>query len=165
MMRWLRRASADESPDPSASATSARRDDPQALEASLQALVDLVNVNAGQLPTRAVVDARRLTDTLGEIVDTASTRPLDTYAVISLRSTMEDYLPTTLRRYLALDPAHRAVLGADGLSADEALRQQIEVLQQSVSASLQAVRQHDAQALMIQGSFLETRFSGSDLDL
>lgn len=164
MRRWLRRVAGDEAVDPAVAPT-ARRDDPAALRDALDALVSLINANAGQMPTRALVDARRLTDTLAEIVDTTSTRPLDTYAVISLRSTMDDYLPTTLRRYLALDHTQRIYPSATDQSANDALLQQIEVLQQSVTASLLAVRQQDAQALMIQGSFLETRFSGSDLDI
>ncbi|MEO3935604.1 hypothetical protein V3N99_02485 [Dermatophilaceae bacterium Soc4.6] len=164
MRRWLRRVAGDEAVDPAVAPT-ARRDDPAALRDALDALVSLINANAGQMPTRALVDARRLTDTLAEIVDTTSTRPLDTYAVISLRSTMDDYLPTTLRRYLALDHTQRIDTSATDQSANDALLQQIEVLQQSVTASLLAVRQQDAQALMIQGSFLETRFSGSDLDI
>ncbi len=163
MRRWLKRVLPDDEVAPTAPST--RRDDPAALHDSLAGLVAMINSHAGQMPTRAVVDARRLTDTLGEIVDTASSRPLDTYAVISLRSTMDDYLPTTLQRYLALDHTQRTQRSGQGPSGNEALLQQIEVLQQSVSASLEAVRQHDAQALMIQGSFLETRFSGSDLDL
>jgi len=163
MMRWLKRVRPDD--EVAHAAPTTRRDDPAALHESLADLVTMINSHARHMPTRAVVEARRLTDTLGALVDTASSRPLDTYAVISLHSTMDDYLPTTLQRYLALDPAQRTQSSGQGLSGNDALLQQIEVLQQSVSASLEAVRQHDAQALMIQGSFLETRFTGSDLDL
>ena len=36
-----------------------------------------------------------------EVVDTSEIRPLDIYAVISVRGVLTDYLPTTLRTFLA----------------------------------------------------------------
>lgn len=175
MIEWLRRARDSVTP-PASTGPPAAGDEPRdsaaGLHDTLEGLVRLVNENAGTLPNRAVVNARHLTDVLGEIVASAAARPLDTYAVITLRSTMEDYLPTTLRRYLALDPAQRDRHPGSGRagqhSADsptEALLQQIDVLHTSVVATLDAVRRQDEQELMIQGSFLQTRFSSSDLDL
>ena len=63
-----------------------------------------------------------------------------------------------------MDEDHRDRPLGTGPTAAQSLLQQIEVLQNSASATLAAVRQQDEQALMIQGSFLETRFSRSDLD-
>ena len=46
-----------------------------------------------------------------------------------------------------------------------ALHGQLDALQSSASATLVATRNQDVDALMTQGSFLSTKFSGSDLDL
>lgn len=165
-MAWFRRSDAPDrdgiAPRP---ATSGTDDGPNTLRASLAQVVGMVNAHAGRLPVEAVVQARRLTDTLGEIVDTSDVRPLDVYAVIAVRSTLGDYLPTTLQSYLAVDAQHRETRTASGASPTDALLEQIDVLQMSASTTLRAVREQDANALMTQGSFLQTKFSRSDLDL
>jgi len=103
-MSWLRRLTGREEPEP-APATGPPTapepadvgDSPEALLAAIAAVVRLINTNAGRMPTAAVVNARRITDVLTEIVDTSRLRPLDVYAVIAVRGTVGDYLPTTLR--------------------------------------------------------------------
>jgi hypothetical protein len=108
------------------------------------------------MPARAVVEARALTDTLGEIIDTSTVRPLDVYAVITVRGTLTDYLPTSVNRYVAAPTT-------DATTAS--FVEQIGALQTSATATLEAIQRQDADALMTQGNFLRTKFSGSDLDL
>ena len=124
-----------------------------------------VNQNSGHLPGRAVVAARRLTDTLREIIDTSQVRTLDVYAVVSVKATLTDYLPTTLRSYLALDPDVRGVAAKSGRTPAELLMEQLDSLQLAADAVLVAAREQDVDALLSQGNFLRTKFSGSDLDL
>ena len=140
-------------------------DTPEGLRRSLRDIVKLVNANAGQLPAEAVVAARRVTDALSDIIDTSAVRPLDVYAVISVRGTLTDYLPTTLRSYLAVDENLRDTPRPSGRSPKESLLEQIAALETSASSVLLAARNQDADALLTQGSFLRTKFSGSDLDL
>lgn len=140
-------------------------DTPEGLRRSLRDIVKLVNANAGQLPAEAVVAARRVTDALNDIIDTSAVRPLDVYAVISVRGTLTDYLPTTLRSYLAVDENLRDTPRPSGRSPKESLLEQIAALETSASSVLLAARNQDADALLTQGSFLRTKFSGSDLDL
>ena len=116
-------------------------------------------------PGEAVVAARRVTDALDDIIDTSDVRPLDVYAVISVRGTLTDYLPTTLRSYLAVDENMRDTPRPSGRSPKESLLEQIAALESSASSVLLAARNQDADALLTQGSFLRTKFSGSDLDL
>jgi predicted amidohydrolase len=125
----------------------------------------LVNQSAGRLPLRAVVSARRVTDVLAEIVDTSDVRPLDVYAVLSVRGTVTDYLPTTIRSYLAVDESLVDVPRASGRTPAESLLEQLEALEVSAELVLEAAQQQDVDALMTQGNFLRTKFSGSDLDL
>jgi hypothetical protein len=108
------------------------------------------------MPAEAVVNARLLTDTLREIVDTSQVRPLDVYAVITVKSTLTDYLPTSVHRYVAA-PTTAATTGS--------FLEQVSALQTSATATLEAIQRQDTDALMTQGNFLRTKFSGSDLDL
>jgi hypothetical protein len=142
-----------------------QEDSPEALRAAIASVVRLVNSSAGRLPLRAVVAARRVTDVLSEIVDTSEVRPLDVYAVISVRSAATDYLPTTLRSFLAVDEDLVEVPRPSGRTPVESLLEQLDALEDSATAVLQAAREQDVDALMTQGAFLRTKFTGSDLDL
>jgi hypothetical protein len=162
-MPWFRRSE----PDPPAPTGPADdpSDSPEALRAAIAAVNALVNASAGRLPLRAVVAARRITDVLVEVVDTAAVRELDVYAVISVRGAVTDYLPTTVRGFLAVDESLVDVPRASGLSPTQSLMEQLAALEASALAVLEATQQQDVDALMTQGSFLRTKFSGSDLDL
>ncbi len=159
-MTWFRRAHeavapTDEDPD----------DAPEALLRSMFEQVREVNRHAGRLPNEAVVIARRLLDAVREVIETSSDRDLDIHAVVSLRGILGDYLPTTLRTYLALDPEIVDTPRPTGKAPSDALIEQLAVLWSSATDVLDATRAQDADALMSQGSFLRTKFSGSDLDL
>lgn len=140
-------------------------DSPRALTSAIAQLNRVINQGAGRLPLTAVVGARRITDTLQQVVDTSTTRPLDVYALLSIRGIVSDYLPTTLRTYLSVDVALLDTVRAAGLTPVESLLAQLDALQTSASATLVSVRQQDADALMTQGGFVQTKFSRSDLDL
>ncbi|WP_139307178.1 hypothetical protein [Micromonospora pattaloongensis] len=131
----------------------------------LYQLVRYINQSSGRLPVESVVTARRVTDTVREIIDSSDVRPLDVYAVVLVKGIVTDYLPTTLRTFLALDPTQHDVPRAGGRTPVQSLQEQLESLWDSASAALAASRAQDADALMAQGSFLRTKFSRSDLDL
>jgi hypothetical protein len=163
MVSWLRRALQPEDsaptdgPDP--------EDAPEALRAKIAFHVREINRVSGSLPAAAVVHARQLTDTLDEIVATSEVRPLDVYTTIAVRATLDDYLPTTLRRYLALPEEQRDAPRPSGLTPTASLHDQLEALLSSALSVLEAVQSSDADALLAQGAFLSTKFSRSDLDL
>jgi hypothetical protein len=171
-LSWLRRLAGRDAPveepttPPEAPGPVDVGDSPEALRAAIADVVRLVNASAGDLPTAAVVNARAVTDVLTEIVDTSRTRPLDVYTVIAVRATLTDYLPTTLRSYLAIEPELRGTpRAASGHTATQSLLIQLDVLLASATATLAAARDQDVDALMTQGGFLRTKFSRSDLDL
>ena len=167
MSRLFRRRDTSEPVAPPFDPIGALRSDdsPESLLRGITGLVGLVNRSAGRLPGAAAVGARALTDTLREIVETSATRPLDVHAVISLKGMVEDYLPTTLRTFLAVEPDLADVPRAGGHTPTESLMMQLAGLQASASATLAAVQDQDADALITQGAFLRTKFSRSDLDL
>ena len=162
-MAWFRREAVapvvPPAPEPD------RGDSPEALRAAITSVNRMVNAAAGRLPLRAVVTARRITDVLAEVVDTSEVRPLDVYAVLSVRGAVTDYLPTTLRTFLAVDESLVDVPRASGRTPAESLLEQLDALEQSAVLVLEATRQQDVDALMTQGAFLRTKFSGSDLQL
>ncbi len=127
--------------------------------------ITLINSSAGRLPGEAVVVARRITDTLREIIDTSSERALDVRAVVMVKSMATDYLPTTLRAYLALDPGLVDTPRRDGSTPKDLLVEQLAALWAAADDLLAATRARDVDALTTQGNFLRTKFTRSDLDL
>ena len=129
-------------------ATDADADDqPDALRLRLWELVQFVNRNAGKLPVEAVVVAREITDTIREVIETADDRELDVYAVVSINGIVGDYLPTTLRAYLNLDPALTERPGPSGRTPRAALRDQLDALAGAADdllAAAQAARRRRA---------------------
>ena len=162
-MTWFRRAQerAQETLGPQEDP----KDDPEALLASVFELVRQVNASAGKLPAEGVVLARRVLDTVREVIETSAERELDVHAVVSIRGMLDDYLPTTLRAYLAIDPAVVNEVRPSGRTPAQSFIEQLDVLWSSAMDLLDAIRAQDADALLTQGSFLRTKFSGSDLDL
>lgn len=162
-MTWFRRASerAQEQLTPDEDP----KDKPEALLASMFERVREINANAGRLPVEGVVIARRVLDAVREVIETSSERDLDVRAVVSIRGILEDYLPTTLHAYLAIDPSVVDTPRPSGRTPAQSFIEQLDVLWSSATDLLEATRAHDADALLSQGSFLRTKFSGSDLDL
>jgi predicted oxidoreductase len=161
-MTWFRR-SRDEPPPPPTPPED--EDSPDKLRRRLWELVQFVNRSAGRLPVEAVVLARQVTDRIREVIATSDDRPLDVYAVVQINGIIGDYLPTTLRTYLALDPAVTEEVGRSGRTPRAALREQLEALNVAADELYAAARAHDVDALFSQGNFLRTKFTRSDLDL
>ena len=163
MASWFRRRvdavveSAAPEPDP---------DSPDALAATLVDLVRLINRNAGRLPVAAVVAGRHVTDVVEEILDClADDVTPDVHAVITVRGIVHDYLPTTLNRFLALDPAIVHERSRTGQTPAEQVTDQLDDLWVAATDVLVATRARDASDLITQGNFLRTKFTRSDLDL
>ncbi|AOW93109.1 hypothetical protein BFN03_11845 [Rhodococcus sp. WMMA185] len=165
MLSWFRRSQGEPGGAPPPGALVEDEDSPEALFRDLHELVSFINLNAGRLPNEAVVAARCVTDTLREIIATSEARPLDIHATISVRAMTTDYLPTTLRSYLALDDQTVDTVGRSGRTPRQLLLEQVESLWGAATDILAATRSHDVDALTTQGNFLRTKFTRSDLDL
>ena len=161
-MTWFRRGHDEPPPAPDPAQD---EDSPQQLIRQQWELVQFINKNAGKLPVEAVVVSREITDRVREVIDTASGDHLDVYAVVQIKGIVGDYLPTTLRTYLNLDPRLTEQVGPSGRTPRAALREQLDSLAGAAGDLLRAAREHDVDALFTQGNFLQTKFSRSDLDL
>ncbi len=161
-MTWFRRGHDDPAPAPPAPQDD---DSPQQLLREQWELVQFINRSAGKLPVEAVVIARDITDRIRAVIDTATGEHLDIYAVVQIKGIVGDYLPTTLRTYLNLDPRLTDQVGPSGRTPRAALREQLASLAGAAGDLATAAREHDVDALFTQGNFLQTKFSRSDLDL
>ena len=163
-MRWSFRRRGEAAPD-TVSPPPLDPDRPEELGQTLTQLNRFINQNSGRLPGVAVVQARRVTDTLRAIVDTSEVHPLEIHALLSLKGIVTDYLPTTLRSFLAVDERVLDTHQLSGRSPTQWLLEQLDILHASAERVLVAVRSQDVDAMVTQGNFLRTKFSGSDLDL
>lgn len=76
-----------------------------------------------------------------------------------LQRTAVDYLPTTIRAYLALPPDSTVgPLGQPGRSPLEALDEQLTILDGQMVEIAAAIRQRDSDRLLANGLFLEEKF-------
>ncbi|PZF60901.1 hypothetical protein DEI92_04485 [Curtobacterium sp. MCBD17_034] len=135
--------------------------------------VDPSDVAGGLLPLRAAV-AGRVPEPAAAIVDRIATALQEALPRVTgtgepevvVTRTATDYLPETLRAYLALPAewaAHHRL--SDGRTPAEALVQQLTALEQAATQMRDAAVERDADALLVNGRFLDDRFRTSRLDL
>lgn len=170
MRSWLRRSRADAAPaGPSPGASGAGDHDPDTAQALADALAELearIDRSGGRLPTAATVAALDVTDLAARLLETTLDDPApDVEVVLAVRGLVRDYLPTTLDRFLALDPSVVDLPGPHGSSPVEQVVDQLVAMADAAADVLAATRARDLDALAAQGIFLRTKFSRSDLDL
>lgn len=161
---WLRRL-AGQPPAPAP----APEDELATFRARLREIVVEVNAAADRLPVGVVPRVRAIEDVLVELLDheeKTDWTSISAQARFSIGATISDYLPTSLKAYLALPPgfaeSHRT---PEGRSPGEELAEQLRLLALAVHELALAVYSGDAERLSTQGRFLDTKFSRSDLDL
>jgi hypothetical protein len=157
--RWLSRLFDPDSSRPAAAVADSLQesDSPAAMSRQLRVLVGEINRSAGNLPAEGVVLARQITDLADEVLRQAEVHPMNIHARVSLNAVIRDYLPTTLRAFVAASRSDTS--DAPGRQ----LTEQLVVLRDSVRDTVAAQRDDDVRALEAQGIFLSTKFAGSDL--
>jgi hypothetical protein len=84
------------------------------------------------------------------------------YDLHVVKQTIVDYLPQMLSTYLELPPAFAKLHKlANGKTAQENLMEQLAILDEQMNQIAVTVNSKDAQALIVQGEFLKTKFSQS----
>lgn len=119
----------------------------------------------GRLPVEVLPQLGRIEDVVYPFLDYVKTNPLNVDEEIAVEQIVGDYLPTTISAFLAIDPRIASHPRADGRTAGDDVIEQLETLETAIQDVTKAVYAHDAQELAVQGRFLRTKFSGSDLNL
>lgn len=119
----------------------------------------------GRLPVAVLPQLGRIEDVVYPFLSYVRANPLTAEEEVAVEGIIGDYLPTTLNTFLALDPRIANQRRSDGRTAGDDVLDQLETLEDAIRDVSKAVYEHDAQQLAIQGRFLNTKFSRSDLDL
>lgn len=135
------------------------------MRAQLDTLRWQARTAGARLPIEALPMMGRLEDVVGPLLDHLTVNPPSIDEEIAVESMLTDYIPTTLTRYLNLNPQFAAEARADGRTPGDDLVDQLRVLAVAVTELSRAVYAHDAQDLQSQGRFLQTKFDRSDLAL
>ncbi|WP_127782540.1 hypothetical protein [Rhodococcus sp. X156] len=117
------------------------------------------------LPVAALPELGRIEDVLIPLVEHLRHNPPTMDEEIAVESMVTDYLPTTINAYLSLNPQYAKQVRPDGRTPGDDLLEQMRMLEQAIRDLAQAVYAHDAQQLEVQGRFLSSKFTRSDLEL
>jgi hypothetical protein len=121
---------------------------------------------AGRVPDDVIAAVQRIGVLLLDTLSRLEGSQVPTAQSDTVRRAATDYLPTTLRRYVALPPdwAGGHDLGG-GRTALDGLRAQLGTLERAATEMRDAALASDARALDANGLFLADRFANSQLDL
>jgi hypothetical protein len=118
-----------------------------------------------RLPVAALPQLGRIEDVLQPLLTHLVDSPPSVDEEIAVNALLTDYLPTTLRSYLGLSPQFATQVDSDGRTPGDELMKQLSLLADAAEELGQAIYAHDATRLQVQGRFLTTKFSKSDLSL
>ena len=118
-----------------------------------------------RLPIAALPMIGRIEDVVKPLLDHLAANPPSIDEEIAVEGLLTDYFPTTLTRYLNLNPQFAAEARADGRTPGDDLIDQLRTLATAATELSRAIYAHDAQDLQSQGRFLQTKFDRSDLAL
>lgn len=138
--------------------------DAEAMKSALEALVaDSMNLLPPELRQKLAVVADAIVDVL-PAYSAAQLTPHDRFLV---ERTVDDYLPAALSAYLKIPTAYRSspLRDAGGKTADQVLSDQLDLLRQRMAEVADAAYRKDAEALLIHGRFLRSKFGSSSLSL
>lgn len=156
-MGFLARLFEGEAPPPSPLRHNAPADTVESLSERAREVVALVNQSGDVMPTIGSALARRIIDAVEAILARGDLSAMGPQALSTLRGVLTAYLPETIESFTAA--------ARSGHPDEVGLMHQLTALHHSAVAILVAAREGDAQAMEVQGTFLRTKFTQSDLDL
>jgi hypothetical protein len=129
------------------------------VRAIARALDEAVQMTSGRLPSDIQVTVAEIRREIIELLPRTTDFPLGSQDLYVIERTATDYLPTTLRAYLALPEAYATTqLPRVGKTPLQLLRDQVQLLDDRLDEITEAVRTQDADQLIANGRFLEERF-------
>lgn len=140
-----------------------RIEDSLTLEQAIDRLDALVAKARPHLTAPMAASLDRIRTSVGEVLPRLLDGPTHDEHLYTVRETVLRYLPETLANYVALPPAFRAGHALkDGRTARELMSEQLALLDTKLQEIVANVAASDAQALLANGRFLETRFRQPD---
>ena len=125
-------------------------------------LTVLASKSIAKLPKEAADILGHIRDLVRELLD-YSVAELPLEQAHSIEGVVRNYLPTTLNSYFRLPPMYaRMHVLKDGKTAEGLLIEQLRLLESGLKKMLDNVASNDAQALLANGRFLDSRFNTSD---
>jgi len=164
---WRSLFGRDEEPPAEENAPSVSAAEPFAdrMQARLSELSWTARRAGARLPVAALPQLGLIEDVLHPLLEHLRAQPPSVDEEIAVEAMVGDYLPTTMNAYLALNPQFAMQPRPDGRTPGDDLLEQLRTLATAISELATAVYAHDAQQLQVQGRFLSTKFSRSDLEL
>jgi hypothetical protein len=122
---------------------------------------------SGRLPAPVMAKLLEIQREIADLIPMAAHFPAGSQDLFVIQRTATDYLPTTLRAYLALPPQYAATkVVVEGKTALQVLTDQLELLDSKMGEITEAAHRQDSDRLLANGRFLEERFGAkSDLAL
>jgi hypothetical protein len=146
-----------------APAAAVDRFDDAKLRGALDGTIDMAR---GRVPADVMAQLSGIRQRVLEVLANGTDLPGGSQDMFVLQRTATDYLPTTVRMYLALPPAYATTeVVQDGKTALQVLKDQLALLEAQMAEIAEAVRRRDSDRLLAQGRFLEERFGRGSADL
>jgi phage shock protein PspC (stress-responsive transcriptional regulator) len=131
------------------------------IEAWKSQLAALQNRLSGRVAARTLEQLERIEEKLVFLLKhTAETQGLLDLTPFEVRKIAYEYLPDALHQFLRLPPAMaRSQHLTDGKTAEEALNEQMNLLDQALQDMAKSLYENDAQGLLVHGRFLKEKFA------
>ncbi|HEY4025803.1 MAG TPA: hypothetical protein VGO86_05170 [Candidatus Dormibacteraeota bacterium] len=139
------------------------RFDPAKIQRALDGTLDMAR---GRVPADVIAQLTSIRQHVLEILPHGTDLPGGSQDLYVLQRTATDYVPTTMRIYLALPVAYATTeVVQDGKTSLQVLKDQLALLDAQMADIGDAVRRRDSDRLLAQGRFLEERFGRGSPEL
>ena len=127
-----------------------------------RALDGAVRMTSGRLPPDIQVKVAEIRGEILELLPRTAAFAFGSEDLYVIQRTATDYLPSTLRAYLALPEASASTpVPQVGRTPLQLLREQLQLLDDRLDEITEAVHQQDSDRLVANGRFLEERFGAT----
>jgi len=131
-----------------------------------RALDGTLDMARGRVPSDVIARLTSIRQRTLELLPKANDLPGGSQDLYVLQRTATDYLPTSVRMYVALPPAYATThVVQDGKTPLQVLQDQLDLLDAQMAEIGDAVNQRDSDRLLAQGRFLEERFGRQSSEL
>ncbi len=125
----------------------------------IESLEDLIGEAQGKLPRDAVAHLHKIRETVDVLAPKLASGAIAMTSAVSLTNAVTRDLPETVRNYLRLPSAFAAIHVLEGgKTCKQLLNEQLALLSGQLRKIAEGVYQDDADALVVNGKFLQEKF-------